>query len=177
MQIEDLNFRNLLSLLGSVDGIDGVAEISDEDYKRLIGTVTDKVDALKFVTTKLEAEALRLKTIEKEFTDARRTVENNLERLKSYIISSMEESGMMKIQGSRFKIAISERDVIEVKEIDSEVDYLFLRQVSPELIKRIYVVDKNRAKKIMQTEVAPAIADYVEIKTNKHIRWGVLKGE
>jgi hypothetical protein len=176
--LQEMNYRQLLHMLTLVDAVDGPVEITDEDYQKILGKVSDKVDAIKFVQSKLEAEVDRLKKIEKQFTDSRRACENNLERLKKYVIYSMEQEKLHKIQGKMFKLQLFEKDSIDCKDDINQADFLKVGMVAPGCIDRKFSWNKTKVKEAIKSpEGAGALMDYIKINVNRHIRWGVMKDE
>jgi hypothetical protein len=79
-------------LLDTLEGVQGEYEIKLEAYCKVIKNLEADMDALK-------AEAKRL-------TDKRKTLENNVERLKKAMFDSMKATGTDKIKGALFTVAI-----------------------------------------------------------------------
>ena len=79
-------------LLDTLEAVQGEYEIKLESYCKVIKNLEADMDALK-------AEAKRL-------TDKRKTLENNIDRLKKAMFDSMKATGTDKVKGTLFTVAI-----------------------------------------------------------------------
>lgn len=79
-------------LLDTLEGVQGEYEFKLESYCKVIKNLEADVDALK-------NEAKRL-------TDKRKTLENNIDRLKKAMFDSMKATGTDKVKGQIFTVAI-----------------------------------------------------------------------
>ena len=176
MFLENESFRNLLNHLTYAEG---EGEISDEEYKTLIGKVADKVDCLKHVVTSLEAEVDRLDKIEIEFHKAKTVTKNRTDRLKKYIVNSMLEQGLPQIQGEKFKISIMTSKVVELLRTDcSPEEYQRLEDVAPGCVKRKFEYSKSKIGEYLKKHDCffdDVLTGVAKLSENKHIRWGVVK--
>lgn len=79
-------------LLDTLEAVQGEYEIKLESYCKVIRNLEADMDALK-------AEAKRL-------TDKRKTLENNIDRLKKAMFDSMKATNTDKVKGTLFTVAI-----------------------------------------------------------------------
>lgn len=79
-------------LLDTLEAVQGEYEIKLESYCKVIKNLEADMDALK-------AEAKRL-------TDKRKTLENNIDRLKKAMFDSMKATNTDKVKGTLFTVAI-----------------------------------------------------------------------
>ena len=79
-------------LLDTLEGVQGEYELKLEAYCKVIKNLEADMDALK-------AEAKRL-------TDKRKTLENNVDRLKKAMFDSMKATNTDKVKGQLFTVAI-----------------------------------------------------------------------
>lgn len=79
-------------LLDTLEGVQGEYEIKLESYCKVIKNLEADMEALK-------AEAKRL-------TDKRKVLENNVDRLKKAMFDSMKATGIDKVKGQLFTVAI-----------------------------------------------------------------------
>ena len=79
-------------LLDTLEAVQGEYEVKLESYCKVIKNLEADMDALK-------AEAKRL-------TDKRKTLENNIDRLKKAMFDSMKATGTDKVKGTLFTVAI-----------------------------------------------------------------------
>jgi hypothetical protein len=176
MFLENESFRNLLDKLNWVEG---EGDITDEEYKTLVGKVADKVDCLKHVITSLESEVDRLDKIEIEFHKAKTITKNRADRLKKYIVNSMLEQGLPQIQGTQFKISISTTKVVELLRTDcTPEEYTRLENAAPGCAKRKFEYSKSKIGEYLKEHDSffeDVLTGVAKLSDNKHIRWGVVK--
>jgi hypothetical protein len=125
------------------DAEDGVIALSPEQLTIALGSVKDKVDSTFEVISRLESEVLRLSEIAKEFTAKKKTVENQVKRLKEYVQYSMESDETTELLGDKHRLRIMTRKGLKVSEREIS-STLFLE--FPEVINRVYSFDKNLLK-------------------------------
>ena len=125
------------------DAEDGVIALSPEQLTIALGSVKDKVDSTFEVISRLESEVLRLSEIAKEFTAKKKTVENQVKRLKEYVQYSMESDGTTELLGDKHRLRLMDRKGLKVSEMEIS-STLFLE--FPEVIRRNYSFDKNLLK-------------------------------
>jgi hypothetical protein len=152
------------------------SNMSDDEYEVLVGNVVDKVDALRTVMSKMEAEAERLCKIKKEFELAQRQVEKNYERLKSYIIHVMSSNNQISLQGEKFKLSYVKCEQIAV--IDrppTEDEYFRIAAKWPQAVRRTLEWDKNAIKRIAKESDPEELKGLWYDTHSKTIKWRANK--
>ena len=84
----------------------------------LDGELTQKAEAVVYVLRNIDAEADAYASEIKRLTERKRTAEANAERLRGYVRSTMETSGIARIKAGTFSITLGEG--AEKVEIDDE---------------------------------------------------------
>jgi hypothetical protein len=170
---EKLSFAELMRMLIDAEEMDCY---SDDEYAAIVGKVGDKVDALRVVISKLEAESDRLKCIKTEFEKAQRTVEKNLDRLKKFIVETMVKSELRVVNGEKFKLQIVERDSIDWKlpEITSDI-VIKLGSKYPGVIRVTREWNKNDLKSVIEKQNPDEIKEFYTLSKTRFLKLGVSK--
>lgn len=93
------NYKQVLDLISDGEDLGDTLESID-------GAIEDKVENIAKVIKSLEAEVVGYKTEESRLSNRRKSIENNIIRLKEYTQQSMETTGKIKIKGDLFTVAI-----------------------------------------------------------------------
>lgn len=150
---EKKSLRAILKLMSDVD--DELIDISVEAFKELVGTILpdsidENVDAIQRIREELEAKiALSAQRI-KEEQALKKSFENSLKNLKTYIEYTMNDLNVTKLTGNKHVVSLVSRDQITVldREWDSD-DYIKFNVINPEAIKREFKPNKTAIKNIM----------------------------
>lgn len=104
---------NLYELTESMLAVQDLLESDEYDEETIADTLDAVEGAYEYkmencckVIKNLEADIEALKAEAKRLTDKRRTLENNIDRLKAKMFESMKITGKEKIKGSVFTLAI-----------------------------------------------------------------------
>jgi hypothetical protein len=113
-------------------------ETVNDTLEGLLGELEDKaVNVAKFVRN-IEATAEAIKAAEAEMKKRRKALENRVEWLKAYLKSSMEATGIQKIESPYFKLSIAKNpatlDLFDANAVPSE--YKHIEIVTTEQIDR-----------------------------------------
>lgn len=173
---EKQTFSELIRRLTDEDDCDGSSTMSDHEYEALIGQVTDKVDALRTVLTKIEAESERLGKLKKEFELAQSQVDKKYERLKNYIIQVMASNNQMSLSGEKFKVSYVKCEQKRIVErAPTEDEYFQISAKWPTAVRRILEWDKNEIKRIAKTENPEELKGLWYDSYSKTIKWRANK--
>ena len=123
-------------LLDTLEGVQGEYEYKLENYCKVIKNLEADVDALK-------AEAKRL-------TNKCKVLENNIERLKKAMYSSMKATGTNKVKGQIFSVAIQKNGGKLPVIVDVDVAYL-----PDELVKVTESPDLDAIAKMLEQGESP----------------------
>jgi len=77
---------------------------SDIDPEKLIGDLRGKVDAINHVINEMESRAGYWKAQADRITTQRVAIENNIKRLKQYVLFQMQQSGFDSLPGNDWRI-------------------------------------------------------------------------
>lgn len=99
-------FQELMNLAQEAATEEDVQMFKDT-FESLEGTIEDKFEGCAKVLSELEGKAQMLKEEAAKFTVARRTIENNISNLKSYMQNNMEKLKKDKVNTQLFKISIN----------------------------------------------------------------------
>lgn len=157
----------LNSLLTSLrEAEDGLIEI---DLKEVLGSIKGKVDNTFEVLDRLESDSERMGKMAKAVQARKKSIDNQIKRLKDYVQFSMEEDGTTELLGETHKLKLYSRKGVKVK--DQEIDStLFL--AFPEVITRTYAFEKNVLKEKYKAD-PEAYECLMEKSESKHIRFTV----
>lgn len=96
----------LMSLLEQLTAADDAIARPDFDPVLLAGELRGKVDALKFVTDRMDAVEKFLRGVAKPIAAKASAIKNNRERLRKYIAESMRSQKFEKIPGETFEVVL-----------------------------------------------------------------------
>ena len=82
---------------------DNLAEI---DPEVLVGTLNDKVDAIHFVLLRMEDGAASLRDRAKPLVEKAKALENARQRLRDYVVFTMQKAKLQKLPGELMQIAL-----------------------------------------------------------------------
>lgn len=138
------------------DGAEGL----DDTLEALQDAIEDKLEGVGKVMKNLEGEVTALKAEEKRLADKRKTIENNIKRLKEYAQDSMLATGNKKVKTHLFSFNI-QNNPPAVNVVDEQlIPKNFYEEVAPRLNK------KTLLEKLKAGESVPG----VEMKQTESIR-------
>lgn len=134
------SFWHLLNQLRTADEF-----MTDEvDFSELLELTADKVDAIKYVDERLEAQEALLKRREEELAQMRRAVAANRQRLKERALEAMKQHGFEKLPGRQYRAQVQKAPpaLVLVREVATVDDVLEF----PGFVKTVYQWDKEAIK-------------------------------
>lgn len=135
------DYQTVLDLIA--DGSEGL----DDTLESLGGAIEDKVENIAKVIKTLEAEMAGLKSEETRLADRRKSIENNVKRLKDYAEQSMLSIGMKKVKGPLFTVSIQKNPPrLEVLD-DSLIPESFFVPQPPKLDKKAVTAELKAGNK------------------------------
>lgn len=140
------DFQQVQSLIE--DGQEGL----QDTLESIELSIEDKLENIGKVYQNLKGEVAALKTEEKRLADKRKSIENNIDRLKAYSQDALAVVGKDKLQTGLFTFSIRKNapKVIILDENDIPKDYLIEQQPK---------VDKNLLKEAIKNgEKVPGVA-------------------
>jgi len=139
MKLYELNeaFQNIQALIE--DGEEGL----EDTLESINLAIEDKLENIGKVIKNLEAEANAFKEEEKRLVERRRSIENNIKRLKQYAEDSLKTTGQRKVKAGLFTFAI-QKNPPSVKIHDEKlIPEQFFIPVEPK-------IDKKTLKEMLQ---------------------------
>lgn len=94
-------FETLYELANEAEG-DELIELFDELHESL----SDKLDNSAKVIKQLQADVDALKTEEERLKQRRKTIENNIDRLRDMMLSALKSSGEAKMKSTLFSFSV-----------------------------------------------------------------------
>ena len=167
--------QTLSELLAHLSNLDNAAEpIDPEIFKNLRDEIAGKIDAIKTVLDRLQAEAARLEKAAAEFKMAAATVTANLDRLKSYTLWAMQQADVEKLPGEYW--SISRRTSPVSVEVDREATDIEAT-LYPNLIKTKVSHSWNREelKRLLQTGAEEI--NFARLKQGQYVQFVVRKSQ
>ena len=125
-----------------------LCELGESEVSEIIGEILpEKVDNLYSVLSSYQAEIERIAAIITEFQQTKRSLQSGMDRLKEYIVYSMESTGAKKLPGDRYTLSLVARESYEWddRELFTD-DFITLNQAMPGMVKRAFALDKTVAK-------------------------------
>ena len=132
------------------------AEILADTLEGVQGEYEFKLESYCKVIKNLEADAEALKNEAKRLTDRRKVLENNIDRLKKAMFESMKATGMTKVKGQLFTVAIQKNGGKLPIIVDVDVD-----ELPDELVKVVESPDLEAISKLLEQGESP-LAHYGE---------------
>ena len=130
------NYKQLLFLLEESD------EVAIKDTLDALGEAIEvKAENTAKVIKQLEADSDMLKNEIQRQQSRKRTIDNNISRLKAYLQESLESVGKDKIKGDIFTVAIQNNPPKLIVEDESEIPKAYWREQPPTLDRRLLLQD------------------------------------
>lgn len=115
-------------------------EVIDDTLEGLVGSVEEKAKNVAAFARNLEATAAQIRDAEKQMAERRQFIERRAARMRDYLLTNMQKSGISKIESPWFAISI--RNNPEAVTIDDEaaLPAEFVR------VKEVRSADRNAIK-------------------------------
>ena len=159
--------NDLLTTLREAE--DGIINMDKEALQSILGNVRHKVDNIFEVMDRLESESDRMARLSKSFAIKKKSLDNQLKRLKEYVLYSMELDEATELYGEVYKLKLYNRKSMKVKDID--VDSILFMEY-PEVIKREYSFEKNVLKDKYKAD-PEKYESLMESSQTKHVKFSV----
>jgi hypothetical protein len=152
---------------------------SDEtDLSELLGDIAKKVDGIKQMIDVFDSEAARFKSYKDEMAARQKSLEKASERLKGYVVSSLEKHGTNFEKGEKWVAKIRESKRCEIFTDKPTADNMFALGplgINAQVIKTDYVWDKAHLKELLSDPDHKAELDnYGKIVVSKSINFSTV---
>lgn len=147
----------------------------DIDLYEILGEISEKIDNIKQMIDLFETEADRFKHYKDEMAARQKSLQNASERLKSYVISCLENHNSTFEKGNIWVAKIRENKRIETFKEPEAKDMLKLAKSNIFCIKSKYEWDKSLLKEMISNpDHDPIIDDYAKITISKSINFTTI---
>ena len=112
---------SLNQLLTAIEDLEeGYLDLSREQIETLLGDVKDKVDNIHNFLGRLESDQERLAKDIKILQARKRALANTQDRLKEYVLFSMESNGALLLRGKTWQVKVQKRKTIKIRDCQLE---------------------------------------------------------
>lgn len=158
----DKHYQEVLENGFSFDEETGEVLFDTESLDTLQGEYNEKIDNIVCFIKDLEALNLAIKNEKKALDERIKMNDNKIERLKNYIIGSLNQRQLKKFETSKNKLSFRKSESVNVLD-ESLIDKKFMKE------KITYSVDKTSIKKALKNgEVVDGAT--LEVKENLQIK-------
>lgn len=133
------------------------ADVLADTLEAVDGEYEDKIEQYCKVIKNLEADMDALKSEAKRLTDKRKSLENNIDRLKAAMFESMKATGKTKVKGAIFTAAIQKNGGKPPIIVDVETS-----ELPDELVKVVESPDLEAIYKVLITHGTSKYAHFGE---------------
>jgi hypothetical protein len=164
--------KTFWELLDALKSADDVMMDEELDLKDMLFLTAEKVDAIRYVDERLEAQEMLLKRREEEIRGMRQAVSLNRERLRKRTLEAMVQHGFEKLPGKEWRIQRMKAPPSLAFHEDrpaTDMDYL----TYPDFVKKTYEWNKEAIK----TELArgPSPFPLAYLKPGEYVRFYPIK--
>ena len=162
--------NDMLSKLKAAE--DELIELTDEDIAQLLGDLRDKVDAIREVMRRFEAEEAFLADEIKQLTARKKSVSGSRERFKAHMIHVMNEKEFKQLPGERFDMKIITRKVYRSIVAPTAAEYLELQDEG--LVKKTttYAFDHSALTRAFKAD-PERLGAFMEEGTSQYIKFNL----
>lgn len=158
----DKHYQEVLENGFSFDEETGEVLFDTESLDTLQGEYNEKIDNIVCFIKDLEALNVAIKNEKKALDERIKMNDNKIERLKNYIIGSLNQRQLKKFETSKNKLSFRKSESVNVLD-ESLIDKKFMKE------KITYSVDKTSIKKALKNgEVVDGAT--LEVKENLQIK-------
>jgi hypothetical protein len=148
----------LYQLTGEYAALQARAE-DGEDVGDALAAIDDAIDVkaerIAAVLRNLKGDQELLRAEEKRLADRRRSLENNEERLREYIRTSMVSAGLTRVKCPAFTLSLSERESVVVENAEAVPEEFTTLKVETRIdTKAVLAAYKNSGECVPGTRVA-----------------------
>lgn len=162
---------NLWKLQSTIQEIEEGLNSDDTNLDDLVGELKGKIDSLKSVIDTLDAESEKFKRYAKEMSDRSKSLSNASERLKGYVLKSLEAHQTTFEVGNVWVAKIKESESLNMK-FDPTPEMIMDMSLN-EYIKTSYSWDKAGIKKAIKAGSTDFEA-LATIEKNKSLNFSLI---
>lgn len=140
------NWSNLMDL---IDNNDIPAELLRESLDQVQGDIVEKLENVAKLIRNIAADAEALRTEEKRLADKRRAYENKSAGLKQYAEDALRATGLTKVKGSLFTLAMQKNPPsVRIEDVDMLPKEYFCEPIEPSPDKK-HIMEALKAGKVV----------------------------
>ncbi len=102
-----------------------------DTLESISGELTTKASNIAMFARNLEATAEQIKDAEAQMAKRRKALENRAARIRQYLLNNMQHTGIQKIDGPYFRIAIQDNPPAVQIDDERQIPAEFMRQPEP----------------------------------------------
>jgi len=176
--VKPKTLNELLQALCLAD--EAMLEVNLDDDPDLLEQGKVKIDSYKYLMDRMETISDELKRKENEYKTARKTIDNQRERLESHLMFAMENNGFEKFVGHQYKVRMQYSEYVDLKLSEPAAHHSIHFH---DLIKTTYEWKKTDIKRILKSApesetdkaMAEKVREFASIAKRPGIRFSVLK--
>lgn len=179
--VKPKTLNELLRALCMID--EAMLDVNLDDAPDLMEAGKVKVDSYKYLIDRFDSMAEELKKKENEYKAARRTIENQRERLMGHMMYALETNGFDQFTGHQYKVRVQHSEYVDLKFTEPGAHH---KIHFTDLVKTTYEWKKSDIKRILKTdiekiqdeadrELAEKVREIASIAKRPGIRFSVLK--
>jgi hypothetical protein len=107
-----MSTAEILSVAVAID--EGLITPSDDDHRMLAEQLRAKPDGIRYVVDELTDQAKRHRDYAREHSEAARTAEARVEKLKAYVSWAMRHFGFEKLTGEQWQISLTRSESVDI---------------------------------------------------------------
>jgi uncharacterized membrane-anchored protein YjiN (DUF445 family) len=162
-----MNLNEILEKIKKWD--EEIVEYDALEYAKTIDELRAKIDAIVEVRADIESRIERHKNAAKEHSEIAKQLENSWERLKKWVLFSMQNFGITKEFGNKYHVSITTHQKLDISMHSDDITPQIYAKYS-EAIKREFVWDKTHIKQNIEK-----YSDIARIVNTQSIKVGVRK--
>jgi len=161
----------LLAALSAAD--DAMGEFDFAQSIDLLENGRVKVDNYKFILDKLDAQEIILDKRAKEYSEARRVVAANRDRLERHLVHCLQQNGFDQFAGYQYKVKLSRgRPSVEIKGVSKPTPAMKIKY--PDYSSTKYEWDKDAIGHGLKSGDAAA-AELAALKDSYYAKFSIIK--
>ncbi|RPH41139.1 MAG: hypothetical protein EHM87_20490 [Burkholderiales bacterium] len=147
----------------------------ETELSEILGEIAGKIDNIKQMIDIFESEAERYKRYKDEMAARQKSLQNAADRLKSYVVASLEKHNTTFEKGNIWIVKLRESKRVETFAEPEAKDMLKLAQAGLFCIKTNFTWDKTAIKEALSNEQNyPLLEEYAKIVTSKSINFSAV---
>jgi hypothetical protein len=172
--VKKRTFGDILAELTATD--EKLETMTEAEIQAIADELYDKVDALKYILDYLKTRQSVMNQYRKEFQKSKISLQNNHDRLKSYVAFNMLLNDFEKIPGKKWRTIIQYSNRVIPNCVANEELFYKFRKKEPKWIKRVFTWDLD-ALKDAHKKNDPDVLEIAKLETVPYVKFFVNKDD